>query len=635
MLCPNCGKELPEGSGICDACGSTVNHGQAFPPDSEKSSAVTGLFPGDSGQSPEDAGEPSGGTARDIYADYSREDTGPDPAKPRKKRLLALKITAVILAVVVLAAGIAAAGYFTFLPARITLKVAQYFTLQKTWRHIDQAMARNRQKVDILYDTPLRSDTRINLFLDSASLESMGLSEQMAEFVAGLLKDITIQASSEVDMANRKQNLGISLNYLGNPTLSLDCFFDNDRVGIFLPELSQKAISGRFSDLPRLSEMYPGDLKDLDPYLESFSGLDPWLASTISREVTVDSKDIKKLMETYGMLLVNNVDGRKMSIKRGRTTEVFGEEIRCMEVTVALDRNDQLKLLTTLLDTMAEDDTLYDVVFKNAEKVLNIMIQGTPAITRNMGAGDLDISLGKPQVRLLLSGAKYLLRSDMFPEKAEIKAYIKGLDVVKYELGIPSGTSGDGFRITFENLVDDNGARTGFGMDLTDAGSSFAASLAMYRKYDVNSDIQDLDIEFGFTTAEDSIRMVFSSIQDPDGPDTVKGKIDLNIDYALGDDSGGLDMTADIVQERNRDGLPENIDLTASFFLDIPFAFTEPVNLSLAAESDIRYNVDVRTPGWAENAIDIGSAPKEEVDSFVNDVMQTIDSIMELAKYLY
>ena len=55
-----------------------------------------------------------------------RSGTGKTP----KEKCLALRITAVILAAVVLITGIVVLGYYTFLPAKITLKVAQYFTLQ-------------------------------------------------------------------------------------------------------------------------------------------------------------------------------------------------------------------------------------------------------------------------------------------------------------------------------------------------------------------------------------------------------------------------------------------------------------------------------------------------------------------------
>ena len=84
----------------------------------------------------------------DIYADYPLSDSAPEPEKPRKKKRLALRITAVILAAVVLITGIVVLGYYTFLPAKFTLKVAQYFTLQKSWKQVDRSMARSRQLTD-------------------------------------------------------------------------------------------------------------------------------------------------------------------------------------------------------------------------------------------------------------------------------------------------------------------------------------------------------------------------------------------------------------------------------------------------------------------------------------------------------
>ena len=150
--------------------------------------------------------------------------------------------------------------------------------------------------------------------MDSDFLSAFGLDKQTAELLVGFINDFTFQAVTEMDMPNKRENINISLNYLNNPMLSLNGFIDNDRIGLSLPELSKKGVAGRLKDLPRLVELYPEDLRYSG--LDSLSGFDPWLSSSMAKEFTIDRKDLKKLMETYGMLFVNSLDSSDMSIKR-------------------------------------------------------------------------------------------------------------------------------------------------------------------------------------------------------------------------------------------------------------------------------------------------------------------------------
>ncbi|NLW03143.1 MAG: zinc ribbon domain-containing protein [Clostridiaceae bacterium] len=637
MLCPNCGKELPEGSGICESCGASADISQTPPEDISQTPMenFSQMPPADFIQPPSGENWPdeqSEDKTPDIYADYPLSDSAPEPEKPRKKKRLALRITAVILAAVVLITGIVVLGYYTFLPAKITLKVAQYFTLQKSWKQVDRSMARSRQLTDAFFENPLKADTRISYYLDPAALTLLGLGD-ISEFLAALMNDFTIQASTEVDLPNRKQNFSMSLNYLNNPTLSLNGFIDNDRIGLSMPELSKKSITGRFSDLPRLVEMYPEYLKDSG--LESLAGLDPWLVSSLSREVAVESKDIRKIMQTYGMLFVNNVEGKDMSIMRGKTTGIFGEKIRCMEVAITLDQKAQLKLAEVMLDTMRDDDTLYNAMFGNLAKVLEMMFANNPALNRNMRLANIGDLFGRSQYNLLLSILKQSLNKNIFPEKAEIKVYINGLDVVKYELEIPLGTSGESFRITYENLINGNDSKTGFVLDSISAGEHVTIYMNSDKKYDEKSDTQDSSFEFGLSGIDESdIRLKISSNQDLEGSNTVRGTVDLALDYTIDNSSGGLSLKADTLHVRNKDGLPENVDLTANISLNVPSVQEEPIGLTLAFESDIQYGVEVKTPDWAGSAIDLGTASKEELDSFVNEIKQTIDAIRQLASYM-
>ena len=89
-----------------------------------------------------------------------------------------------------------------------------------------------------------------------------------------------------------------------------------------------------------------------------------------------------------------------------------------------------------MLDTMRDDDTLYNAMFGNLAKVLEMMSANNPALNRNMRLGNIGDLFGRSQYNLLLSILKQSLNKNIFPERQN-KGLHNGLDVVKYELRSP------------------------------------------------------------------------------------------------------------------------------------------------------------------------------------------------------
>lgn len=619
MFCPNCGKELLQDAKFCDACGAPTGLGQA-------SSVNDAANDQSTNEQQANMGSP------DIYADHPQ--TAPELQKPRKKGVF-FKVLAIVLAAVILLAGVTVLGYYTFLPASVTLKTAQRFTVQKSWKQVDQALTRSEDKVDAFSDTPLKTDSRVSLQMDSYFLTQLGLNSSMAELLTGYLNDLGLKVTTEVDMPNKKENLNVSINYQNNPVLSLNAFLDNDRIGLSLPELSQKSITGRMSDLARLEELYP-ELQSVG--LSSLANMDPWLSSQISQQAKVDHKDIQKLMETYGMFLVNHIDGSNMTIKRGGSTELFDEDIRCQEVTITLNQKEQLELMKDLLDTMKDDETLYNVVFSNASKVLELMAQSNPELAESMEEVDMQALLSESGIRMIFSSLKQTLTKDMFPEELVIKAYIKGLDVVKYEVEIPQATSDEKLLLSFENQINDDSSRNRISVDAVEGGNSVSVYLDFDQQYDKASDAEDFAIVFNMDLSgsfEGNIKLTLNSAADPESANVIKRNVDGTLDYDLDGETGSFSLAADVTETRNRDGLPANYDITANMSLDAPSAMPQPLSLSVAIESDIQYDVTVETPSWAESAIDLGTASKEDLDGFFSDIMQTISNAMSLLNYMF
>ena len=120
-----------------------------------------------------------------------------------------------------------------------------------------------------------------------------------------------------------------------------------------------------------------------------------------------------------------------------------------------------MDLIGSLLDTMKDDDVLYDAVFSKGAKILEMMASSNPLLAQGMRSADMQSLFSKSQIRMLLSSLKRSLSRDMFPEYMEIKVYIKGYDVVKYELELPLTTPGEKLIFSYENLIDGNESKRG------------------------------------------------------------------------------------------------------------------------------------------------------------------------------
>ena len=78
-----------------------------------------------------------------------------------------------------------------------------------------------------------------------------------------------------------------------------------------------------------------------------------------------------------------------------------------------------MKLAEVMLDTMRDDDTLYNAMFSNLAKVLEMMFANNPALNRNIRLANIGDLFGRSQYNLSFPSWKQSLNKNIFPEKAE------------------------------------------------------------------------------------------------------------------------------------------------------------------------------------------------------------------------
>ena len=618
MFCPKCGHELEQGAKFCDLCGAAT----------EPVETSVDLAPE---QTP--AVKPP-----EIYADYPQ--TFPEPLQHKKKKGIFLKIIAVLLIAVISVSAIAVLGYFTFLPAKYTLMTAEYMTVQKSYKQLDSSLSRLEKLTDAASKNSIKSQSEISFSVDPSVFAMSGLDQQTIDLIQQYLTNITFKTNVNADMKTKKENLSFGLNYQNNPVISINGFLDDKKLGFNIPELSKTSLVGEFKDLKRLEELYPESIAP--GQLASLENQDPWISNDIRDEIQIKHTDIKKLMETYTMALVNNLQNSDMSIKRGQTTEVLGKEMSCQEVTITLDQKAQRDLLVSLLDTAKEDDNLYNLLFGNIIKMYDIMIKSNPTLADSLQGADLDTVLSQAQVKVLINQLKKSITADMFPEGMTVKAYIKGFDVVKYELEIPVSDNGENVVLTFENVMVGDSSNKKFTITANVAGDSVNAFVNIDRQYDKSSDTQDMAVEFNMDiggSATGNLNFKLDSKEDPVGKNTVKKNTNITLAYSSNDVIPGvskadLTITSDGTETRNNDGLPTGVDSKVDMSINIPDALPQPVKLSVAVKGTTAYGEKVETPDWStSNIIDLSTATREDLDAYLKELTDTLNSLAALISF--
>jgi hypothetical protein len=623
MFCTKCGKEIPQGTQICPYCQDGL--GESIPVSPQEN--------GNSIQQPEIP-------PPQIYADPPVFE--PEPVqKPRKKGVL-FKVVAIILLAAILISGITVLGYYTFLPAQSVLTTVQYFTAQKHNKYIEAAMKRSDALNKAMYEGSVKSESELSILLDKQVLLGLGVDERTADLVTDYLKNVSLRFNFGADIPNEQITTSLGLLVLKNPAMSLNTFMDKTRIGFSLPELSPTIIAGELKDLPRLEEVFPGQFTE--GQLKAWAELDIWETIKTASENKLSAADAQKLTSTYSAALVKGLESGKMSIKRGQTTGLFDKEISCQEITVKLDPEAQKQIIMTLLDTLMDDDTVYNII-KNAYDPLYQTYTQRDSMLREKVTGETPAStpteLTKAAYKSIIKELKSNLK-DMdeagFPENITVKIYINNLDVVKYTVSIPVTPGGEEAIIAYENLLEGDDCKTRLSLTGDVQGRVMEFFIYMGNDYDESSDTEDIRFECGMNlemSPESSIKasLIFSNTEELQGDGKVKKNINADLNAEKRDPGAETQtMKASFSLEgdetRNKDGLYTGGDYTGNIEITVP-TLPQAIKLGFALDNKTTYGEKLDLPDLSkEKVLDWGTATQDDFAAYEKELQEKLSLIL-------
>lgn len=580
MYCGNCGKELPDGTIFCTFCGARqINSSGAGDPNATENTENDGIRP------PE------------IYIQPEPETSEESPLNNKKPKVeksfpkVFLKVLIVSVLVIAFFSGMAILGYYTFLPAKPTLRIAEYFSVLKNYSLFDRSMAAYEEEyLKPVYEGTVRKDTELSLSADRAFLESGIIPPETVDLVDELLKKISIDFGYASDVRNKKETVYWGLNYMNNPALAAHLFLNDTRFGLGVPELTQKTVTGDFKDLPRLAEVFPDIPAEL---LEAYGSLDPWMSVRVYDEIKIGRKDIKRLMMDYSKRIIDSIDPDDMSIRREQAADVMGKEVKCQEITVSLDRSAQYKVIYDVLSRLRNDHNAYNLFCGNLMKLAGIMKKNR-MVAQMLQDIDVEEALSKSNYEKYITDAMDSLDETGFPRLFEASIYINGLDVIKYAFRIHGETSADDVSFAIENAGN---------------GKSFG---------------------FGSADGAESFHLTVAPGETPESKDKIKYTMDITFKtdaYEQGRISLGLEGT----KTRSSKSLVTSSEYTGDLAIDIPGQFPEPMDIGFTAVTDIGYGDEVIIPDTGTgDVLDIAAATREDYDALMSDIYEKLGLLLTM-----
>lgn len=620
MNCTNCGKDLPNDANFCIHCGTPLGTYEGQNPDAENVSSVDNTA---AGSDENEAGFtgfeiPNSNYASEPETKLSDAEVSNDPGKKPKKKSPIFKVLIVVMLVAALLPLVAVLGYNTFLPAKLTLAYANFRSPNNIYDVIDRYLTNYENKMlKPFYENSVGKKAELSLNADESLLSGLEYSD-LGYLIQGI-NSISFTSETVTDIKNKKQTANLGINVLDNPLFSLNMFLDGTQFGFSVPELSSKTIIGDLKNLSKLSETFPEIPSEL---IETYESMDPWQFARIHEEVSFDRDEIKKVLTDYSKVLIQSIDSGDMSIKRGQQIDVLGSTLKCHEITIELDQQDQAKIITNILTKLENDNRPYELVIGNFKKLFDIYGNMYSDLLYGF---DAETYLSKENYKNTIKNIKDSINAQDFPEKITAKLYLNGYDIVKYEYTFGAA---DEVILSVEQKVTDLSFDVKYSISAYN-GSEFADfNLRLTGDYDKSSDTTDFTAFMDLNAPDAFVSFDIESDESLASGNVIDHNFMMEFVFDDGYGQGarfGLNMSGN--KTRNAQRLVTQSSYNGDLNFNIYGEYMDPVNFGLgfSANTETEYGKKIELPDLdPSNTLDISTAGQEEYEELMYEVYENI-----------
>ena len=344
------------------------------------------------------------------------------------------KKIAIIFAIVLLIGALAFAAVYYFTDLFKTPQQAFYSYLDKAAK-IDnsnsyQEMLENLKAANT---KSYKSDTTIGVELNSKSTGRKSSEEQQ---MYNLVNNINLNVKTEAKPSEKKSASDISIKFGGYNVANLELVKDEEIYGIKSELLDDKYIAVENKNLKELISKLGGKSANMPDKIESIDVYDL---------LYVSPEDQKKLESTYKNIFKNSIPAENYTKTENINQKINGVDTNTTAYTLSLGEKDFINVMTQILETAKEDDTLLDIIVEKVNKLMesqafeDINVSSSylfPSTTKTRKT-KLTTKISKNMLKDTINEALNELKSEgnaTNSSKAEMVIYVANNDVAKIEL---------------------------------------------------------------------------------------------------------------------------------------------------------------------------------------------------------
>lgn len=312
-----------------------------------------------------------------------------------------------------------------------------------------QQLVKTKKEKKRYQEENYRSNVEFSFDVDSLNLP--GTDENTNAIVKQILDGAKITADIKINPVKQKSVSDIGLFFKENKLIEGKLFKDGAKVGLSVPDLYSKSIILDGSDLSSFFENFgvtdSGDLPK------------KFLTNGELREVIkFEEKDIEAVITRYGKYFIDNLKEESVTLEEEVAYDTGIGTVHCDVFTVQLPQEELVHLMSGILDTLAEDQQLYDLTVQNYKNLMQLYKEiGYVDTTMLIDEEQLSMENYKKQVNELKQSLVDGMNNQNLPNGLNMKVFTKSGKILRRTIELDFGTENDLQKLTVDLQKWENG----------------------------------------------------------------------------------------------------------------------------------------------------------------------------------
>jgi hypothetical protein len=600
MTCNTCGRQLPEGSSICEFC---ANDNQEF----ENTN--------------------SGGFSEDLSFHEA-------PKKGGGGKFL---IMGAVVAAILLIAGVTYAAMNIFVSTKTLYLQIEQKNLKSTINTIADSYVENyNTEVKPLLDKSYQQKQELSFNTDLKDIP--GIDPQMAESISSLIGKFKFTLDSKVNQPKKQSLHDINVSVEGSPLLKGTIFQDDMKFGLNFPDIYNKYVTADASELKSIFKNFgvetTSDMPDKFKFLDN---------NEIYKAINISRDDFTDLAQKYIEIYVNSLNDDAITLEKDVTFEANGEQIKCKKFVLKFDEKWFKSFMVSVYDAASEDDILFDKFYTS---FVNVMKLYRDAGYLAGATEDLDE---------ILSMDKNKFKEKFINGRAD---FVSSIEKLKLPAGLTMSLWANnskeilGRRIEF--TIDDGTDKIKTVINTNsytrDSDDAKINSIELEMSPEEGSTPKDkLTIKISMEKMEDSsskFNMTFDIMTNgepksltlnvdcskPEGSVSKDGlKQNVKFDFTLKNNGQEVKFSgqADITKTANDKEKTKSSEYDISLNFNVPEVMEQAFKFGIKYKNELTLDKDFKLPELtSSNSLNLNNANSEELETAMQEVMVSVQSII-------